>query len=90
MCIQIDAPINPGNSGGPVLNDNGDVVGIAFQKLNGSDNIGYIIPSIIVQHFLGIIEKEGKYQGFASLGIQTQTIESPYLAEFLKLKDAEG
>jgi hypothetical protein len=43
-----------------------------------------------VQHFLGIIEKEGKYRGFSSLGIQVQNIESPFLAQFLKLKEPEG
>lgn len=42
LSIQIDAAINPGNSGGPVVNDNGEVVGVAFQSLDADDveNIG--------------------------------------------------
>lgn len=46
--------INPGNSGGPCFDDEGRVVGVAFQGLEGSDaqNVGYIIPSGVVQNFL--------------------------------------
>lgn len=44
--IQISAAINPGNSGGPLLNLNGEVVGINSSKITGAtlDNIGYMIP----------------------------------------------
>ena len=41
--IQIDAAINPGNSGGPVVAE-GKLIGIAFSRLDKSDNIAYIIP----------------------------------------------
>ena len=46
LALQIDASINPGNSGGPALLDDGSctVAGVAFQSLNNSDGIGYIIP----------------------------------------------
>ena len=42
--VQVDAAINPGNSGGPVVAD-GQLIGIAFSRLDKSDNIGYIIPT---------------------------------------------
>lgn len=42
--IQIDAAINPGNSGGPLLNQNGDVVGINSRKIQEAENIGFSIP----------------------------------------------
>ncbi len=44
--FQIDASINPGNSGGPLVNQRGEVVGIASAKLTGSEisNVGFAVP----------------------------------------------
>jgi S1-C subfamily serine protease len=67
LAIQTDAAINPGNSGGPAIQD-GKVVGIAFQGLQEADNIGYLIPTTVVRHFLDDIE-DGLYDGFGSMGV---------------------
>ncbi len=42
--IQITAPINPGNSGGPLLNMNGEVIGITISMVFLAQNVGYAIP----------------------------------------------
>ena len=42
--IQIDAPINPGNSGGPVVNIQGEMIGIATAIIGGAQGIGFAIP----------------------------------------------
>jgi serine protease Do len=42
--IQMSAPINPGSSGGPLLNINGEVVGINSSGVTSAQNVGYIIP----------------------------------------------
>ena len=42
--IQTDAAVNPGNSGGPVVNDNGQLVGITTSKFTEADNVGFAIP----------------------------------------------
>lgn len=42
--IQMSAAINPGNSGGPLLNSNGEVIGINSAAITSAQNVGYIIP----------------------------------------------
>jgi len=67
LVIQTDAAINPGNSGGPVIQD-GRVVGVAFQGIREAENIGYLIPTTVIRHFLKDIE-DGKYDGFGAMGM---------------------
>ncbi len=74
LASQIDAPINPGNSGGPAIN-NEEIVGVVMQSLRASENIGYMVPTPIIKHFLDDVS-DGKYDGFPGLGIITQNIEN--------------
>lgn len=88
LLVQTDAAINPGNSGGPVL-QNGKVVGVAFQGLTSADNIGYMIPTTIIGHFLNDIE-DGSYDGFGRLGISLYPgIHNPIYKQYLKIPDNE-
>jgi S1-C subfamily serine protease len=77
LACQIDAAINSGNSGGPVLK-NGKIVGIAFETLEAGENIGYMIPVTIINHFLKDIEDD-KYDGFPSIEVSGQNMENPSL-----------
>ncbi|KAF8112018.1 hypothetical protein N665_0069s0044 [Sinapis alba] len=79
--LQIDAAINSGNSGGPAFNDKGKCVGIAFQSLKHEDaeNIGYVIPTPVIGHFIQDYEKHNKYTGFPVIGIEWQKMENPDL-----------
>ncbi|KAJ3669654.1 hypothetical protein LUZ60_011604 [Juncus effusus] len=92
LSIQIDAAINPGNSGGPAFNEQGECIGVAFQVYRSDDveNIGYVIPTSVVSHFLHDYEKNGNYTGFPSLGVLLQKLENPALCECLKAPDHEG
>lgn len=84
--IQIDAAINPGNSGGPAVA--GDrMIGLAFSRLGGAQNIGYIIPNEEIELFLADIA-DGHYDGKPGLYDELQTLESPALRHFLKLPDS--
>ncbi|MDX2035219.1 MAG: trypsin-like peptidase domain-containing protein [Isosphaeraceae bacterium] len=86
--IQIDAAINPGNSGGPVLVD-GKMIGLAFSRLGGGDNIGYIIPTEEIDLFLQDVA-DGTYQGKPMIFDSMQTFENPALQVKLGVKKATG
>ncbi|KAI5565268.1 hypothetical protein POPTR_014G135200v4 [Populus trichocarpa] len=90
--IQIDAAINPGNSGGPAFNDQGECIGVAFQVYRSEEveNIGYVIPTTVVSHFLKDFERNEKYTGFPSLGVMLQKLENPALRACLKVQSNEG
>ncbi|XP_059625758.1 protease Do-like 2, chloroplastic [Cornus florida] len=90
--IQIDAAINPGNSGGPAFNDQGECIGLAFQvyRSEEAENIGYVIPTTVVSHFLNDYDRNGKYTGFPCLGVLLQKLENPALRACLKVSSNEG
>jgi len=88
--IQTDASINPGNSGGPLLNAEGQVVGVntaIYSQTGGSVGIGFAIPINMAKNLLPQL-KEGKVvRGW--LGVMIQKITSE-LKNKLGLKDEKG
>ncbi|MBI3888916.1 trypsin-like peptidase domain-containing protein [Candidatus Nomurabacteria bacterium] len=58
--IQTDAAINPGNSGGPLLNLNGEVVGVNVAIAEGSQNIGFALPINSVKNSIESVKSTGK------------------------------
>jgi S1-C subfamily serine protease len=87
LAIQVDAAINPGNSGGPATS-NGKIVGIVMQNIPRAQNIGYLVPTTIIKHFLEDI-KDGKTDGFASLGIVTQDLENSAIQKLYGISGKE-
>jgi serine protease Do len=84
--IQTDAPINPGNSGGPLLNADGQVVGIntfILSQSGGSEGIGFAIPSNIVSTVVRQIRKDGHVHR-GEIGVFAQSI-TPSLVAGLEL-----
>ncbi len=86
---QIDAAINPGNSGGPVIK-NDRIVGVAFEAILGEDveNIGYMVPVPVINHFLEDIA-DGQYDGFPGLGISHQFMENPDMRRSFGLSEEQ-
>lgn len=66
--IQTDATINPGNSGGPLINLDGNVIGITSVKITSAEGIGFAVPINVVKPIIESYLKEDKFEE-ASLGI---------------------
>lgn len=58
--IQTDAAINPGNSGGPLLNINGEVIGVNVAVSRGADNIGFALPAHVVKQVVDSVREYGE------------------------------
>ena len=84
--IQTDAAINPGNSGGPLLNRQGEVIGINTQiiSMTGSNSgVGFAVPINIAKRIVPVIIQGDDYE-YAWLGISGNTLTSE-AAEFRNL-----
>jgi serine protease Do len=89
--IQTDAAINPGNSGGPLVDVEGNVVGIdtfIYTKSGGNEGIGFAIPSGIVRYAYGQIRQYGRVRR-RSIGADLQTLTTD-LAQALGLPNEAG
>jgi len=89
--IQTDAPINPGNSGGPLVNVDGELVGLntfILSESGGSQGLGFAIPSAIVSSAYPQLKKYGHlHRGLIGFSMQAIT---PELAAGLDLPQESG
>ena len=67
--IQITAPINPGNSGGPLLNLNGEVIGVTTAIISEAQGVGFAVPSNVILREIGDLITKGYYDKHPWLGI---------------------
>src|SRR5262250_2258127 len=86
--IQTDAAINPGNSGGPLVNMQGEVIGINTAIVAGGSGIGFAIPSNMARKIYTEINSKGRVtRGWLGVSIQPLT---PELAKSFNAKDTKG
>ena len=86
--IQTDASINPGNSGGPLINIDGEVVGINAMIIQPGTGIGFAIPVNMAKQILNDLIKQGKVvRPWLGISIQDLTTE---IAEQFQVKEKEG
>ena len=84
--LQTDAPINPGNSGGPLLDRNGQVIGVNTQIISrsgSSSGIGFAVPINIAKQVIPALLEEGEFY-YSWLGISGSDL-SPDVAEMMDL-----
>lgn len=86
--LQTDASINPGNSGGPLLNLEGEVIGINTAVNAQAQGIGFAIPSSTVKSVLNELMNKGKVIR-PWLGVQVQAVDKTW-ADYLGLQNTEG
>src|ERR1700723_2693246 len=89
--VQTDAPINPGNSGGPLIDRNGNLVGIntfIYTSGGGSEGLGFAIPEPIVQFAYAELKEFGSVPPI-TINCHAQSI-TPDLAEAMKLRQNWG
>lgn len=73
--IQTDASINPGNSGGPLLNSEGQVVGINTAKIQTGEGLGFSIPINTVKPIVDQFIEKGEFKR-VTLGIKAVDVKS--------------
>lgn len=82
--IQTDAAINPGNSGGPLLNLQGQVIGVNVAVAYGSENIGFALPGNLAKTVVESVKTNGKivrpYLGVRYVEITSELKEANSLA----------
>ncbi len=88
--IQTDAALNPGNSGGPLLDSQGEVIGINTAMIMPAQGLCFAVPSNTARLVAGLLIKHGRVRrGYLGIGVQTQEIPA-IIAEAVGIRQKSG
>lgn len=92
LVVQIDAAINSGNSGGPAVNNQNQIVGVAYEKITSDDvdNVGYIIAVDTLKRFLEDVERNGTYTGSYTYDFTYQDLQDTDIRRYYKMNEDES
>ncbi|RDI70427.1 S1C family serine protease [Halopelagius longus] len=84
--IQTDAAVNPGNSGGPLVNLDGNVVGVV--NSGGGDNVAFAVSASVVEDVVPSLVENGRYRA-PYIGVQVRSV-TPAVASVYGFEEARG
>ncbi len=88
--IQSDAPLNPGNSGGPMVNAEGEVIGVNTAVIRGAQGLSFAVGINTAKDIAGYLIKDGKVvKAYLGLVLQ-ETNLNPRIVNYYGLKNKKG
>lgn len=86
---QTSIPVQPGNSGGPVFNNKGELVGVVNAKINGADNVSYVVKMNYIKPLIEVLPETISFptsSSLSSLSTEAQVKSLKELVVLIKVK----
>jgi S1-C subfamily serine protease len=81
---QISIPVNPGNSGGPLLDENGNIIGVIRGKISGAEATGFAIKANEILHSINLMPEDSSKKEITCLGNKKSSLKNLKRSEQIK------